>query len=671
MPTAAWRAVHAARAAAVVSVTAAVVAFVVVTGDRGWDRPAAAQIVVDGAVGISYPVIAVAVLTARDLARGSRLLVGALLVAGLCSGLTALCTAGAVVADSASAPVSFLVQTQAWLWVPGFLPLLTLVPLLYPDGLLPGRVWRLAAVASCAGIVLFSTGVALFPETFSGQVRLERPLTAPGVARVLVLLGALLLVPSAVMALAGLAVRLRSPDRLRSRQVVVLIAAAGVLAVVTALQGALPSPLNALLQALAVVLLPVAIGVAITRHGLYELDTVVRRALVAGSLALCLAGWYLTLFSIVRIVVPGSSVVASALAAGLTGVVVQPLARRLTDGVDRLFYGDRADPFRVSTRLSSRLAETGPDVAEVPRVVCETVVESLRLGGAEVWLAVGGDGRRAAHAGAPLAHGQRFELRHHGQHVGWVMAGPRAGEPLLEARDVELLAVIADQVAPAIAALRLYEQLQLSRQSLVSAREQERLRLRRELHDGLGATLAGVRLQVESAQAVVRDSSAARLLEAASGGVAHAVAEVRTLTDNLRPPALDELGLVRALELLAERHATPGLNVAADIGPLTSIEPAVEVAAYRIAAEALTNAGRHSAARQVVLDVTADETRLTVRVLDDGRGGVVEVAGAGLGLASMRTRAEEIGGQLTVGPGEGGRGAEVRALLPLQVRVSP
>jgi signal transduction histidine kinase len=237
----------------------------------------------------------------------------------------------------------------------------------------------------------------------------------------------------------------------------------------------------------------------------------------------------------------------------------------------------------------------------------------------------------------------------------------------LETRDVELLAVIADQAAPAIAALRLHEQLQLSRQSLVSAREEERLRLRRELHDGIGATLAGVRLQVESAQAVVRDPAAAQLLESASGGVAHAVAEVRTLTDNLRPPALDELGLARSLALLAERNAAPGLTVVAEIGALPMIEPAVEVAAYRIAAEALANAVRHAKAHRVTVTVKADDSDVVVRVVDDGRGLGAGTSGSGLGLASMRTRAEEIGGRLVV---ETGRGTEVCAVLPLSVRVS-
>jgi signal transduction histidine kinase len=289
-----------------------------------------------------------------------------------------------------------------------------------------------------------------------------------------------------------------------------------------------------------------------------------------------------------------------------------------------------------------------------------------------VLVSVAGTRHPVAAAGLPTTGAAEFELRHHAETVGWLAVLPRAGEPSLEARDVELLSVIADQAAPAIAALRLREQLQLARQSLVSAREQERLRLRRELHDGLGATLAGVRLQVESAQAIAADSATTGLLASASVGVAHAVAEVRSLTENLRPPALDELGLARALQLLAERHATPALRVDTEVGALPAIEPAVEVAAYRIVAEALTNVGRHSGARQASLRVVADEAHLVVQVVDDGRGlhARSDRGGTGLGLASMRTRAEEIGGRMVVAPGPDGAGTSVRAELPLRVSVS-
>jgi signal transduction histidine kinase len=270
------------------------------------------------------------------------------------------------------------------------------------------------------------------------------------------------------------------------------------------------------------------------------------------------------------------------------------------------------------------------------------------------------------------------------------MVTGRPGEPVVDLRDAEVLATLADQAAPAIAALQLHRQPQQSRESLVLAREEERLRLRRDLHDGLGATLAGLRLQVESAQALAGDTAAGPILEAAGRGVTSAVAEVRGITDSLRPPAIDEIGLGSALTLLAERIRTPDLHVSAQVssdvlGADVTIGAAAEVAAYRIASEALANVARHSGARAAVLslfvsnDSSAGGRRLVLEVADNGCGlpaaGPAPTSGSGLGLAAMRQRAEEIGGTLEVispadpsrRPELGGRGGTlVRAVLPLQ-----
>jgi signal transduction histidine kinase len=265
---------------------------------------------------------------------------------------------------------------------------------------------------------------------------------------------------------------------------------------------------------------------------------------------------------------------------------------------------------------------------------------------------------------------------------------PRPGEQRLDARDAEILATVADQAAPALSALRLHHQLQQSREQLVLAREGERRTLRRDLHDGLGATLAGVRLQLESAAAVSDHPEVTALLEAASSGVAQAVAEVRTVTDALRPPAIDDIGLAAALDLLAERFRTPALRVEPALGDLTGLPAAVEVATYRIASEALTNAARHASATQVRLAAATESgrqgTRVVIDVVDDGVGIGLRQRPGGLGLQSMRDRAEELGGTLELssplgpvnapdGPTEGpaSRGTRVRAVLPVPTTVTP
>ena len=337
-------------------------------------------------VGATYPVVGALMVLVGRLDRGAELLARVLVGAGLASASAALTTALAMTAAVASDQARLWSQLQSFLWVPGFLPLLTLVPLLYPDGLLPGRIWRWAAGASMAGIVALSAGVALYDESLAGRVAVPKLVTAPAIAQALSFVAALLLVPSVLIALASLVVRHRFSRGLARRQMVVLLAAAAVLLVVTATQGLMPSPADVLVQAAAVVLLPLAIGVAVTRHRLYDLDLVVCRALVATSMAACLVGAYLSVFAVVQAISQDQSVLSAALAAGASGAVIQPLGRHLTAGVDRLYFGHRAEPYVVTSHLATRLTGAGADMAEVPDIVCSTVLADLRLRGARLWV---------------------------------------------------------------------------------------------------------------------------------------------------------------------------------------------------------------------------------------------------------------------------------------------
>jgi len=649
--------------AVLAAVASVVAALVVLTGDV-WSYPPAPQLLVDAAVGLGFPVIA-AVIAIADVTAGARTLGRVMLVSGVAAAFTALCTALALVLPPDATSTAVLVQLQALLWVPGFFPLITLVPMLYPDGLLPGRVWRLAASGATWGVVLLSVGMCLYPEPFAGPVPVEKPVTSEALALAFTLPGALLVVPAVLAGLAALVVRFRSSHGVARRQVGVLVVPAALLLVVTLAQGAIPSPWDVLAQAVATLLLPLAIGVAVTRHGLYDLDTAVRRALVAASLAVCLAGLYVSVLAVLRGLLGTDTTASAVLAAGTTGVVLQPLAKRLSAGVDRLYYGDRANPYAVLALLGQDLAAAGPDVSNVPQVVCHRVVSSLRLGGAEVELDVQDERRAVASAGSTVpVDAPAFDLRHRGEVVGRLRVAPRPGERGLDQRDAEILHHVADQAAPALAALQLHQQLQRSRESLVTTREVERRRLRRELHDGLGATLAGMRLQVESARRLVVDPTAQRLLDSTGDGIAQAVAEVRHICEGLRPPGVDDLGLGRAIELAADRVRAPGLHVTVEVGSLPDVGPAAEAAAYRITAEALANVVRHSGAGRVSVTLGAEDAVLVLTVEDDGVGLGPDVL-RGVGLTSMHRRAEELGGRLVVSTPADGRGTRVRAVLPI------
>lgn len=643
-----------AAALAAACVAACLLAVVLVSNGNAWSSTGVRDLPVDVVIGITFPLCALLVLAGAAPVRTVAVL---LLGSGTAAAAAALGTAVAAVADGASAGVSFAVQLQGFIWVPAFLPIVTVVPLVFPDGRLPSPRWRPVLVAAVVGIVAMTVGTALHPTPFVGATTLEKPVTSAAVAGPFFVVGAVLSMVSMVLALTSLVLRWRSASGLVRRQLTVLLGAVALLAVDVVVTSFLAWPLSTVVQAVAVALLPLAITLAITRHRLYDLDTTLRRTITGVTLAGCLAGLYLTLFALLGAVLPAGGATASVVAAGLTGLALQPLASRLGRAVDGWFYGDRAQPQVVLASLAERLrGATTPD--EVTEAVRATVAEHLRLGSVSADLLVGPhevDDVEAGHEVLPL--------HHRGELVGRLVVSPRPGERGLDQQDREVLEVVALQAAPAVAAVRLAARLQRSRELLVSAREEERRRLRSDLHDGVGAALAGARLQLESAQDRVDDQVAGRMLAAAVSAVSEAVDGVRHATDDLRPPALDELGLARCLNLLCERMSTPDVRVRGDVGPLPALGAAVEVACYRIAAEALTNARRHARASRVELCVQASPEAIRLRVADDGQGMPATTRSGALGVESMRLRAEEVGGMLEIDSGD--HGTTVEAELPI------
>ena len=245
-----------------------------------------------------------------------------------------------------------------------------------------------------------------------------------------------------------------------------------------------------------------------------------------------------------------------------------------------------------------------------------------------------------------------------------VLFGLRAGETFSPS-DHRLLADLARQAGVAAHAVRLTAELQRARERLVAAREEERRRLRRDLHDGLGPQLASQTLTLSAARKLLRrDPDAAEtLLADATAHAQSAITDIRRLVYALRPPALDDLGLVAALREQAAQYQASGVRIAIDAPErLPSLPAAVEVACYRIAQEALTNVVRHAEARTCRVALAVGDA-LCLEVRDDGRG-LPPNHCAGVGLTSMRERAEELGGSCTIEPAPGG-GTCVRARLPL------
>jgi two-component system, NarL family, sensor kinase len=282
----------------------------------------------------------------------------------------------------------------------------------------------------------------------------------------------------------------------------------------------------------------------------------------------------------------------------------------------------------------------------------------LRVAGAEV-----------ASFGEPGTAGAPIPLEHEGQQVGVLVAGLRTGERAFGVADRRVLEVLAAPVAVTLHAVLLSQELQRSRERLVAAREEERRRLRRDLHDGLGPILTAVTLKADAARSALDTAPdrADALLAELRGDAKQAIGDLRLVVYNLRPAALDELGLLGALGEQVDRFARQGLSINLNAPAALPVLPAaVEVATYRIITEALTNVVRHAQAHRVAITVAVDGD-LCLAVQDDGAVPTANGDGwpPGLGLQSMVERAVELGGTLQAGPSlSGGR---VEARLPLEL----
>jgi signal transduction histidine kinase len=423
---------------------------------------------------------------------------------------------------------------------------------------------------------------------------------------------------------------------------------------------------------LLLLVVPVTIGIAVLRHRLLDIDLVISRALVYGILTGGVIGLYVLVVGALGTAVRSlGNLMASLLAVGVTAVAFAPARSRLQRAANRLVYGHRDEPYAVISQLGQRLESTLMPDAVLPAAV-RTVRDALKLPYVAIELQRGASTTVAAVAGDPVRDPLRQPLVYAGESVGHLVLGPRIGEEGFTAGERRLLGDLAHQIAVAAHAVRLTEEavrlsadLQRSRERLVTAREEERRRLRRDLHDELGPQIATLAMTADAARdAIASDPIHARhLLDGLIGQTQEAVADVRRLGSELRPPALDALGLIGALRMLADQPSGLRVDVAAP-HDLPRLPAAVEVAAYRIAAEAVRNTVRHADASTCRLRIAFDRSRggLLIEIADDGHG-IGPDPGSGVGLSSMHERAAELGGTLTIA-NRSPRGTLVSAALP-------
>jgi two-component system, NarL family, sensor kinase len=411
------------------------------------------------------------------------------------------------------------------------------------------------------------------------------------------------------------------------------------------------------------VALPLGMCVAILRYRLYGLDQVVNRTIVWLLMTLMVIVGFIAIVTLLRdAVLGGNASTASLVATGLIAVTFQPLRQRVQVGVNRLIYGDRDDPYRVIARLGELLGRTVEPPAVLPQLT-KTIAHSLQVPYVAVEIEGDAKTRLLVEHGHAATTVDTFDMVAHGERLGRLMVANRSPTSRFTQRERRLLGDLAVQAAVAVEATRFVRDLQNSRERLVMAREEERRRVRRDLHDGLGPALAGMSMQVHAARKLVTDHPrAGGILTALAEDLQACTAEVRRLVDQLRPPALDA-GLVAALRTECQRFAGPALSVQLRAnGNMDGLPAAVEVAAYRVVAEALTNVARHAQAR--TCRVTVDRQRsLVLQILDDGVG-IASPAPRGVGLDSMRERAAELGGECVITEAVP-RGTAIRVSLPL------
>ena len=642
--------------AAVVGGAAAVLALVGITGLLSTPEDGGAPVAVTATLALGHLPMGLFIVAARRGHLVGRLLVGV----GLLS-LTAVAATG-------WSEQTVLAWGSQWLWWPS-LALVPMALLAFPEGRFPpgprrGIAWLLG-LATAGSTTALAVAALDAPRTLltSGE-------PAPPGARPWLMIaasGALVVLVLTLVVVVDMVRRARSgasDDAVRS-QIRCLVPAGMLLALGIVLDAA------GLAYSLvpAAVAFPLGMGLAILRYGVDDLDLVVNRSLVW----LFMSGAVLVTFAVTTglastAALEDRSLLATAIGTGIIAAGFDPVRRLVQRTVDRLLFGDRDRPHEVVQTLGRRMHQASDPGGMLVEFVT-TLTAALRVPYARILVRTEDTQPVvAAEFGRPQPGVHTFPMVAHGEPVGTLEVAPRRPGENFTPAEHTLLHQLADQAAIAAQAHRLTLELQLARVVLVRAREEERLRLRHDLHDGLGPALAGTRMQLAAARGRLaadsdgQDTAVAAMLASALDVLADCTSEVRRLVDGLRPSALDR-GLARALQqraaaLLAGHDVE--LDLPADLGELPA---AVEVAAYRIATEAMTNVARHARARTCRLEVAVDAGALRVTVLDDGVG-MTRSRDGGVGLESMTTRAEELGGVCMVIDAQ--PGTRIEALLPLR-----
>ncbi len=582
--------------------------------------------------------------------------------------------------------VELMAWTSEWSVVLGLGLAFTFLLLLFPTGRLVSRRWRAVAWFAAFAIGFTTITWATSPGPLSVFDQVTNPVGIAAVGRLdLPGLGWVLTVLAIVASAVSLVVRYVRSAAVERRQIQ-WFAYTAALMVVTLVTVSIASesqwrPLEVateVLFPLAVVALPAAAYVAIFKHDLYDLDIVVSKTITFGVLTALITGTYVAVVAGVGAAVGTvgeSGLVLSVLATAIVAIAFQPARVRVQRIANRFVYGERATPYEVLAELSHRMGDAVDAEAVLPQMA-RMVTEGTGALRAEVWLVVGSDLHRLSswppkYGGRtlPLTEGRLppvpeatriVEVRHQGQLLGAVALTMPPGQTLTPTED-RLLTDLAAQAGLVLSNVRLVEELKASRRRIVSAQDEERRRLERDIHDGVQQRLLALALALKMTAARVGHDPNEAVIESLDDAAAEAretLVELRRLARGIHPAIITEGGLVAALESLAERTPLP---VEMQVPDTERLPAPVEVTVYYVVAEALTNAVKHAAASRVAVDVARFDGRVLVEVVDDGSGGAL--ASPGSGLSGLGDRVAALGGHLQIDSPPGG-GTRIQVDIP-------
>jgi signal transduction histidine kinase len=585
---------------------------------------------------------------------------------------------------------------EVWIWPPGIGLVLTYLLLLFPDGRLPSRRWRPVAWLAGVAMVITVIPVAVTAWPIRGPILANIGESAPAgasdafkVAYNVQIAGILLFFILGIVSAASVVVRFRRSTG-DERAQLTWFAYAGAFLVVAVIAN---SPLfhlgGNLLPSIALLMVPLAIGIAMFKYRLYDIDVVINKTVVVAVLAAFVTVVYLAIVVGIGAVIGTRGEPNVLLSIGATAIVAlafQPLRERARRLADRVVYGKRATPYEVLSEFSERMAGAYATEDVLPRMAA-ILGEGTGAALTEVWLRVGDRLQLAASwpegtereqtsilvagdelPGFPDAD-RSLPVRHRSELLGALTLTKPANDPITPAEE-KLLSDLASQAGLVLRNVRLaaelqsrLEELRASRQRLVTAQDEERRRLERNLHDGAQQQLVALGVQLGLASRLARRDApeVAAKLDGLQAQATDALENLRDLARGIYPPLLADQGLAVALDGQARKAAIPVDVEGEGIGRYPQ---EVEAAAYFCCLEALQNVAKYANASSVRLRLADRDGTITFEVIDDGTGFDPEHTPLGTGLQGMKDRLEALGGTLTVESTPGG-GTTVGGAIPV------